>query len=75
MTMAEVKPSVCPLDCPDTCSLSVQVADGNVVGVLGRAGKLPGQFGWIHQMAAPSANTLFIAEVLNWRVQKLTLHS
>jgi hypothetical protein len=49
--------------------------DGTVVGVLGRAGKLPGQFGWIHQMAAPSANTLFVAEVLNWRVQKLTLHT
>ncbi len=48
--------------------------DGTVVGMLGRAGKLPGQFGWIHQMAAPSANTLYVAEVLNWRVQKLTLH-
>jgi len=33
--MTEVKPSVCPLDCPDTCSLSVQVADGHVVGVRG----------------------------------------
>jgi hypothetical protein len=49
--------------------------DGTVVGVLGRAGKLPGQFGWIHQMAAPSANTLYVAEVLNWRVQKLLLHA
>jgi DNA-binding beta-propeller fold protein YncE len=48
--------------------------DGTVVGVLGRGGKLPGQFGWIHQMAAPSANTLYVAEVLNWRVQKLVLH-
>jgi len=31
----EIKPSVCPLDCPDTCSLSVQVADGEIVEVKG----------------------------------------
>ncbi|MGA2777636.1 MAG: molybdopterin-dependent oxidoreductase [Steroidobacteraceae bacterium] len=33
--MAEQKPSVCPLDCPDTCSLSVAVADDRVVAVRG----------------------------------------
>jgi anaerobic selenocysteine-containing dehydrogenase len=29
------KPSVCPLDCPDTCSLAVTVADGEVLAVRG----------------------------------------
>lgn len=29
------KPSVCPLDCPDCCSLSVQVGDNKVVAVKG----------------------------------------
>ena len=29
------KASVCPLDCPDTCSLSVTVAGDQVVGVRG----------------------------------------
>jgi anaerobic selenocysteine-containing dehydrogenase len=29
------KPSVCPMDCPDTCSLSVTVADGRVLKVRG----------------------------------------
>ncbi len=48
--------------------------DGTVVGVLGKSGKLPGQFGWAHQIACPEENTLFVAEILNWRVQKLTLH-
>jgi hypothetical protein len=38
------------------------------------AGKQPKQFGWIHEMACPSENTLFVAELLNWRVQKLILH-
>ncbi len=48
--------------------------EGRVLGVLGDAGKDAKQFGWIHQMACPSENELYVAEVLNWRVQKLTLH-
>jgi len=47
--------------------------DGRVVGMLGKAGKQPKQFGWIHEMACPTENELYVAEVLNWRVQKLTL--
>ena len=48
--------------------------DGKVVGVLGEAGKELKQFGWVHQIACPSENELYVAEILNWRVQKLTLH-
>ncbi|MEP6493550.1 MAG: peptidyl-alpha-hydroxyglycine alpha-amidating lyase family protein [bacterium] len=48
--------------------------DGKVVGVLGEAGKDPKQFGWIHEIACPSENELYVAELLNWRMQKLTLH-
>lgn len=48
--------------------------DGAVLGVLGQAGKQPKEFGWIHEMACPSENVLFVAELLNWRVQKLVLH-
>ena len=33
--MSTDKPSVCPLDCPDTCSLTVTVADGEVLSVKG----------------------------------------
>jgi len=49
--------------------------DGQVVGVLGRSGKQLKQFGWIHEMACPAENVLYVAEILNWRVQKLTLHT
>ena len=35
---------------------------------------LLGEFGWIHEMACPTENTLFVSEILNWRVQKLVLH-
>jgi DNA-binding beta-propeller fold protein YncE len=48
--------------------------EGKVVGVLGEAGKEPRQFGWIHEIACPSENELYVAELLNWRMQKLTLH-
>jgi hypothetical protein len=47
--------------------------DGKVQGVLGRTGHGAGQFGWIHELACPSENVLYAAELLNWRVQKLTL--
>ena len=47
--------------------------DGKVLGVLGRSGRQAKQFGWIHEMACPSENELYVAEILNWRVQKLTL--
>ena len=33
--MTTQKASVCPLDCPDTCSLAVTVADGRVLAVRG----------------------------------------
>jgi len=48
--------------------------DGKVVGVLGEAGKELKQFGWIHEIACPSENELYVAELLNWRVQRLKLH-
>ena len=48
--------------------------DGKLLGVLGTGGRMLKQFGWIHEMACPSENTLYVAELLNWRVQKLTLH-
>jgi DNA-binding beta-propeller fold protein YncE len=48
--------------------------DGKVLGVLGEAGKELKQFGWIHEIACPSENELYVAELLNWRVQRLVLH-
>jgi DNA-binding beta-propeller fold protein YncE len=48
--------------------------DGKVLGVLGESGKQLKQFGWIHAIACPSENVIYVAELLNWRVQKLILH-
>ncbi|HEV2274182.1 MAG TPA: 6-bladed beta-propeller, partial [Acidobacteriaceae bacterium] len=47
--------------------------DGTVLGVFGRSGRQAGEFGWIHEIACPSENEIYVAELLNWRVQKLTL--
>jgi DNA-binding beta-propeller fold protein YncE len=47
--------------------------DGKVLGTIGGPGRQLKQFGWIHEIACPSANTLYVAELLNWRVQKLVL--
>ncbi len=46
--------------------------DGNVLGVLGESGKQLKQFGWIRRRSrAHPENVIFVAELLNWRVQKL----
>jgi hypothetical protein len=48
--------------------------DGKLLGWLGGSGRTLKKFGWIHEMACPSENELYVAEILNWRAQKLTLH-
>jgi DNA-binding beta-propeller fold protein YncE len=48
--------------------------EGKLLGVFGESGKQPKQFGWIHEIACPSENVIYVAELLNWRVQKLLLH-
>jgi len=48
--------------------------DGQLLGMLGGSGKQLKQFGWIHEIACPSENELYVGELLNWRLQKLVLH-
>jgi NHL repeat len=48
--------------------------DGRVVGQFGRAGKLPKEFGTVNTIDCRTENEIFVGELLNWRVQKLTLH-
>jgi sugar lactone lactonase YvrE len=47
--------------------------DGKIVGMLGESGHETGQFNWIHGIACPSENVLYVADMNNWRVQKLML--
>ncbi len=48
--------------------------DGKVLGWLGGSGRTLKKFGWIHEIACPSENELYVGELLNWRAQKLLLH-
>ena len=48
--------------------------DGTVTGKFGRAGKLPKEFGTVNAIDCRAANTLYVGEIGNLRVQKLTLH-
>jgi DNA-binding beta-propeller fold protein YncE len=48
--------------------------DGTVVGKFGKAGKLPKEFGTVAAIDCRNANTLYVGEVGNLRVQKLMLH-
>jgi hypothetical protein len=47
--------------------------DGKVLGKFGTAGKLLKEFGTVHEMDCRSENELYVGEITNWRVQKLTL--
>jgi sugar lactone lactonase YvrE len=47
--------------------------DGTVLGVIGRSGRLLGQFSGAHGLACPSESEIYVAETSNWRVQKLRL--
>jgi DNA-binding beta-propeller fold protein YncE len=47
--------------------------DGTVLGTFGQTGRQPGQFGWIHEIACPSDHELYVAELLNWRLQKIVV--
>lgn len=44
--------------------------EGRVLGTLGSPGKLPGQFAYAHHLAVGKRGEIYVAEILNWRVQK-----
>jgi DNA-binding beta-propeller fold protein YncE len=48
--------------------------DGSMIGKFGRAGKLLKEFGTVNAIDCRSENVLYVGEVGNFRVQKLTLH-
>jgi len=48
---------------------------GKILGKFGKAGKLPKEFGTVNAISCRSDNELYVGEIGNWRVQKLTLHA
>ncbi|MGH9559599.1 MAG: peptidyl-alpha-hydroxyglycine alpha-amidating lyase family protein [Bryobacteraceae bacterium] len=48
--------------------------DGKILGKFGRAGHRSKEFGSVNEIDCRRADELYVAEPMNWRVQKLTLH-
>lgn len=48
--------------------------DGRILGMLGTSGKQLGQFNWMHGIDCSQEGVLYVADLNNWRVQKLILH-
>ena len=44
--------------------------DGKILGMTGKQGKALGQFGEAHFIALSPRSELYVADTLNWRVQK-----
>jgi len=47
--------------------------DGRVLGKFGKAGKLPKEFGTVNAIDCRGNTELYVGELGNWRVQKITL--
>jgi hypothetical protein len=47
--------------------------DGKIVGKFGKAGKLPKEFGTVNAIDCRRDGELYVGEIGNWRVQKLSL--
>lgn len=43
--------------------------DGKILGTFGEPGHMPGQMAWGHFMAMGPDQTIYVADVLNWRFQ------
>lgn len=44
---------------------------GNVLGTIGRPGRMPGQLNFCHHLAVGPSGSVYVAEIKNWRIQKL----
>jgi len=62
-----------PPDSMDGGEIYKMELDGKVIGKFGGAGKLVKQFGTVNEIDCRNPSTLYVGEVTNWRVQKITL--
>jgi streptogramin lyase len=47
--------------------------DGKVLGAMGKFGRVPGTFDWVHGIACPDQHTVFAGQELSFRLDKITL--
>jgi hypothetical protein len=63
-----------PPDSMDNGEIYKLELSGKILGKFGTAGKLAKEFGTVNEIDCRNPNVLFVGELANWRVQKLTLH-
>jgi hypothetical protein len=61
-----------PPDSFDNGEIYKMELDGRVVGRFGTAGKRLKEFGTVNEIDCRNPNALYVGELTNWRVQKLT---
>lgn len=49
--------------------------NGKILGWMGRSGHEVGAFQWIHELHCTSETELYVGEIQNWRMTKLTIKS
>src|SRR5262249_18426030 len=49
--------------------------DGTILGMLGESGRDTKQFNSLHGLGCPPDDVLVVADINNWRVQRITLHA
>lgn len=57
----------------DNAAIYKMELDGTIVGKFGSGGKQLKEFGTVHEIDCRKDNEIYVAEILNWRVQKLIL--
>jgi len=64
-----------PPDSMDGGEIYKMELDGKIVGKFGAAGKPAKEFGAANEIDCRDPNTLYVGELTNWRVQKITLRA
>ena len=47
--------------------------DGKLLGTMGKFGRVPGTFDWVHGIACPDEHTVYAAQELSWRLDKIAV--
>jgi hypothetical protein len=61
-------------DMSDNGEIYKMELDGKILGKFGRGGKQLKEFMAVHEIDCRNENEIYVGEISNWRVQKLTLH-
>ena len=59
----------------DNATIYKMELDGTILGKFGAGGKQLKEFGTVHEIDCRKDNEVFVAEITNWRIQKLILRA